>query len=130
MPGKAMAPPLPKVRFGMVPAVRPAVGERRAKGRRNSEQAGNSGEDSHGWAAGCHCGLAWFDWTDFRGDIENGPRPQPTLPRREHVQRPTGRQPAGKGPMFRYSLLVMVGLCCTGSAQAASWADALFEELS
>ncbi len=31
--------------------------------------------------------------------------------------------------MFRYSLVVLLGLCATGSA-SASWADALFEELS
>jgi hypothetical protein len=32
--------------------------------------------------------------------------------------------------MFRYSLVVVVGLCTAGAASAASWADGMFDELS
>ena len=35
----------------------------------------------------------------------------------------------GKGNMFRYSLVVLLGLCATAPV-SASWADSLFDELS
>src|SRR5262249_61328399 len=36
----------------------------------------------------------------------------------------------GKVPMFRYSVVILLGLCATAPLPAATWAEALFEGLS
>jgi hypothetical protein len=44
--------------------------------------------------------------------------------------RQQGARQQGKSMMIRYSLIVLAGLSVTGPALAASWADAMFDELS
>src|SRR5438093_12880955 len=41
-----------------------------------------------------------------------------------------GHRQQGKGTMFRYNFALLTGLCLASPVVAASWADAMFDELS